>query len=34
MKDEKELQAFVFEAQKECMKQIWDNEYDEVWERV
>lgn len=22
---------FVYEMQKEKMKEVWDNEYDEIW---
>ncbi len=25
---------FVMEAQREKMKEIWDNEYDKVWDHV
>ncbi len=25
---------FLFEIQKKKMRELWDNEYDEVWEKV
>ena len=25
---------FLFEIQKIKMKELWDNEYDEIWEKV
>lgn len=36
MKHQKEGQydRFLFEIQKKKMKELWDNEYDEVWEKV
>ena len=30
-KEEREFNKFVQEAQKAKMKELWDNEYDEVW---
>ncbi|MFA5381745.1 MAG: hypothetical protein WC356_01155 [Candidatus Micrarchaeia archaeon] len=29
--DEKKLKNFVDEAQKEKIKELWDNEWDEIW---
>ncbi|MEK6825780.1 MAG: hypothetical protein AABY00_03265 [Nanoarchaeota archaeon] len=36
LKKQKEVQydRFLFEIQKKKMKELWDNEYDEVWEKV
>lgn len=36
MKHQKEGQydRFLFEIQKKKMRELWDNEYDEVWEKV
>lgn len=32
-KDE-QYDHFLFEIQKKKMKELWDNEYDAVWEKV
>ncbi len=36
MKNQKESQydRFLHEIQKKKMKELWDNEYDEAWEKV
>ena len=36
IKKQKEGQydRFLFEIQKRKMKELWDNQYDEVWERL
>lgn len=36
LKKQKEGQydRFLFEIQKKKMRELWDNEYDEVWEKV
>lgn len=36
LKKQKEVQydRFLFEIQKKKMKELWDNEYDKVWESV
>ena len=36
LKQQKEGQydRFLFEIQKKKMRELWDNEYDKVWEKV
>ena len=34
MKERDQYDKFLHEIQKPKMKEIWDNEYDEVWEKV
>jgi len=31
---ERYYDSFLFEIQKKKMRELWDNEYDEVWEKV
>ncbi len=31
---ERQYDRFLFEIQKKKMRELWDNEYDEVWEKV
>ena len=32
MKERNQLDKFLHEIQKEKMKEVWDNKYDEIWE--
>jgi len=34
MKERDQYDKFLHEIQKPKMKEIWDNEYDEIWERI
>lgn len=31
---EKQYDGFLHEIQKHKMRELWDNEYDEIWEKV
>ena len=31
---ERYFDSFLFEIQKKKMSELWDNEYDEAWEKV
>lgn len=33
-KEKRELDEFIFQAQREKMKEIWDNEYDKAWDSI
>ncbi|MBS3066304.1 hypothetical protein J4205_00625 [Candidatus Pacearchaeota archaeon] len=33
-KKKDQYDKFLHEIQKEKMKEIWDNKYDEIWEKV
>lgn len=34
MKERDQYDKFLHEIQKEKMREVWDNKYDEIWEKV
>jgi len=34
LKERDQYDKFLHEIQKPKMKEIWDNEYDEIWEKI
>ena len=34
VKQNDQYDKFLHEIQKEKMKEVWDNKYDEIWEKV